>query len=116
LSFVFVHQEDGGHQGQHSQQAPGGLEGHGPDVIHAHALGHEGAAPDQCCEEQLGRALDLFFLHKITGGTIPYFSEDFKLVAIAIYFIRGIMDKHKILAAIFLRCTGFAPLVDGAGR
>jgi hypothetical protein len=64
-------------------------------VVHAHTLGHKGAAPDEGCEKKLRASLDLFFLHKITGVRISYFSGDFNMVAIAIYDIRVIMNKHQ---------------------
>jgi hypothetical protein len=69
--FVRVHHIDGGHQRRHRQQTPNGLEAHGLHVIHAHALGHKGAAPDQGGQQNLNRSFELFVLHKITGGKIP---------------------------------------------
>ena len=39
-------------QNQSAQEAPGGLEGEGAEIVHTHRLGHKGRAPDHRTQQQ----------------------------------------------------------------
>ena len=50
--FAGILQQDHRHERQRADDGPRGHEGERADVLHAHALGHKGGAPDEGSQEQ----------------------------------------------------------------
>ena len=65
VQLTQLHQGAEDHQGDHCHGASHSLEGHGADEIHACALGYEGAAPNNRCQQKANNSFEFCF-HKIT--------------------------------------------------
>lgn len=66
--FPPVCQQNKRDKGGRPQQAPDGLKGKGPNIIHADTLGHKGKAPDHSSQQQ--SRVGVYFFHSSTGSSL----------------------------------------------
>ena len=98
-----------GCQKQNRQQTPDGLKRKGPDPVHTHALGDEGEAPDDGCQQKTDASTDFFFhgetflVHSAAAGKCflraeAYFTTDSGKMQGVLLFTGNVVQYRKRIA------------------